>query len=108
MNRGSIVAAALLYTGAAFAQQSWWALARSSYEPAAALDTCRKNFGRFPSPAAFLEGNKLLGSPRITDRGDEVIADILMPGVRMRAFYFRTLEACAAAARANVAAPDPE
>ena len=99
---------AVLHAGAAFAQQNWWALARSSYEPSAILDTCRMNYGRFPSPAAFYEGNKALGFPEIIDNGDEVVVDIVMPGARMRAFYFRNPDACRAAALANLAAADPE
>lgn len=58
-----------------------------------------------PVASRFPGGQQdFLGSPRITDRGEEVIADILMPGVRMRAFYFRTLAACEAAAAGNIAA----
>ena len=98
---------ALLCANPGFAEQNWWALARSTVDPSAVLDTCKENYGRFPSPASFYEGNKALGYPAIIDKGDEVDVDIVFPGSTMRAFYFRTLEACKAAARSNVDAADP-
>jgi hypothetical protein len=95
--------AAFCAGGPAAADQVWWTLARSTPDPAAILDVCRPNFGRFPSPASFYEGNKQLGYwAEISDKGDEVEVDVVFVGARMRAWYFRTREACREAARLNI------